>query len=176
MSKIGKNPIEIPEGVEVELKDRVIKVKGPKGELEMELRKEIEVEIKDKEIKVSSTDNALWGLFRSLIFNMIEGVTNGFEKKLQIVGVGWKAEVKDKKLVLNVGYSHPVEMEIPEGIDIKAEKDIITVSGIDKQLVGQVAAEIRSRRKPEPYKGKGIRYIDEVVKLKAGKKAVGVEG
>jgi large subunit ribosomal protein L6 len=107
---------------------------------------------------------------------MIEGVTNGFEKKLQIVGVGWKAEVKDKKLVLNVGYSHPVEMEIPEGIDIKAEKDIITVSGIDKQLVGQVAAEIRSRRKPEPYKGKGIRYIDEVVKLKAGKKAVGVEG
>jgi large subunit ribosomal protein L6 len=180
MSRIGKQPIQIPEGVEVKINDQNIVVKGPKGELTRIIRPELKVELKGKEIwvtpvKKTKNTSALWGLTRVLIFNMIEGVTKGFEKKLEIEGVGYRASVQGNKLVLNLGFSHPVEIEPPKGIEIKADKNIITVAGIDKQLVGQVAANIRAKRKPEPYKGKGIRYMGEVIRRKAGKKAVATE-
>lgn len=176
MSRIGKQPIEIPEGVKVKIEDNFIIVKGPKGGLKRELPKEINVEVKAKQIIVNSKDKSLWGLWRTLIANMIEGVKQGFEKKLEIVGVGYRAKVEDNKLILNLGFSHPVEVEIPKGIEAKVEKNIITILGIDKQLVGQIAAYIRTQKKPEPYKGKGIRYLDEEVKIKPGKKAVAAEG
>jgi len=133
------------------------------------------MELSIKPIKESKDKSALWGLFRSLIFNMIKGVTEGFEKKLEVNGVGFRVAVQDNKLVLNLGFSHPIEIKTPEGISFEVEKNIITVSGIDKQMVGQVAANIREQKKPEPYKGKGIRYIDEIIRRKAGKKAVGTE-
>jgi large subunit ribosomal protein L6 len=179
MSRIGKQPIQVPDNVDVKLDKDLIVVKGPKGELSQKLHSDIEVEVKDKEIliklkgKVKST--ALWGTFRSLIANMIEGVTNGFEKKLIFEGVGYKALVNNNKLVLNLGYSHPIEIETPQGIELKVEKNTIIISGIDKQLVGETAAIIRSKRKPEPYKGKGIRYEDEVIRRKVGKKAATIE-
>ncbi len=180
MSRIGKKTIEIPQGVEVKLSKREIKVKGPKGELTRLIPLELEVSLEEKELKVSprkKTKNsaALWGLWRSLISNMIEGVTEGFEKKLEVNGVGYRANLEGKKLVLHLGFSHPVEIEAPEGIEFKVERNLISVSGIDKQLVGQIAAKIRSKKKPEPYKGKGIKYVDEVIRRKAGKKAVGTE-
>lgn len=172
MSKIGKQPIEVPEGVTIKLADSFVVVKGPKGELKKDLPKEVKVEIKEKQVVIVSKDKALWGLFRALIANMVEGVNKGFEKKLEIVGVGYGAKMGDKNLILKIGFSHPVEIEIPKGIEIRVEKNIITVSGIDKQLVGQTAAHIRAQKKPEPYKGKGIRYLDEEVRRKPGKKAV----
>lgn len=180
MSRIGKQPINIPEDVEVKIDNDLVIVKGPKGELKNQIRPEIKVEIKDKEIilkpvKLYKGTQALWGTYRSNIFNMIEGTTKGFEKKLEIKGVGYKAIPEDKNLVLNLGYSHQIKIKAPEGIEFKVEKNVITVSGMDKQLVGQIAAEIRSKRKPEPYKGKGIRYQGEIVRRKAGKKAIGVE-
>ena len=180
MSRIGKQLIQIPEGVEVKLDNDLVIVKGPKGELKNQIRQEIKVEINDKEIELKPVifrkgTQALWGTYRSHIANMIQGVTQGFEKKLEIVGVGYRANLEGKDLVLNLGYSQPIKMNASEGIEFKAEKNIITVSGIDKQLVGQIAAEIREKRKPEPYKGKGIRYEDEIVRRKAGKKAVGTE-
>jgi len=180
MSRIGKQPITIPENVEVKIEGDLVIVKGPKGELKQQIRPEIKVEIKDKEIilkpvKFHKGTPALWGTYRSHLANMIEGVTKGFEKKLEIEGTGYRAELEDKDLVLNLGYSHPIKMKAPEGIEFKVEKNIIAVTGIDKQLVGQVAAEIRSKRKPEPYKGKGIRYQGEIIRRKAGKKAVGTE-
>lgn len=182
MSRIGKQPIKIPEGVEVKLDNNSIIVKGPKGTLEQELRKEIEVEIKNDFIKLTPAQKtesahtpALWGLYRSLIANMVEGVSVGFEKKLEIIGVGYRAAVREEDLVLNVGFSHPVNLRIPPGIKVSIEKNIITLSGIDKQLVGQFAANIRKIRPPEPYKGKGIRYVDEVVRRKPGKKAATME-
>jgi large subunit ribosomal protein L6 len=179
MSRIGKQPIQVPDNVDVKLDKDLIVVKGPKGELSQKLHSDIEVEVKDKEIliklkgKVKNT--ALWGTFRSLIANMIEGVTNGFGKKLIFEGVGYKASVSNNKLVLNLGYSHPIEIEAPQGIELKVEKNTIIISGIDKQLVGETAAIIRSKRKPEPYKGKGIRYEDEVIRRKVGKKAATIE-
>lgn len=180
MSRIGKQPITIPEGVEVKVDGDLVTVKGPKGELRNQLRPEIKIEIKDKEIilkpvKFHKGTQALWGTYRSHIANMIKGVTKGFEKKLEIQGVGYRANLEDKDLVLSLGYSHPIKMTGREGIEFKVEKNTIIVSGIDKQLVGQLAAEIRSKRKPEPYKGKGIRYQGEIIKRKAGKKAVGTE-
>jgi len=180
MSRIGKQPIQIPENVEVKIDGDLVIVKGPKGELKNQVRPEIKVEIKDKEVilkpvKFHKGTQALWGTYRSHIANMIEGVIKGFEKKLALEGVGYKANLEGRDLVLHLGYSHPVKVKAPEGIEFKVEKNVITVSGIDKQLVGQVAAEIRSKRKPEPYKGKGIRYKDEVIRRKAGKKAVGTE-
>ena len=177
MSRIGKKPIEIPSAVNVTLDQGLILVKGPKGELQRIINPAVTVELTDSEInvKIDNEENhiqkALWGLFRSLIYNMVIGVTEGFEKKLEINGVGYKANISGKNLVLNVGYSHPVEFNIPEGIDCKVEANVITVSGIDKQQVGEVAANIRKVRKPEPYKGKGIKYIDEIVRRKAGKAA-----
>lgn len=177
MSKIGSQPIFIPSGVEVKINGNLVSVKGPKGELEREIVREIKVEQKDNALILSPAKNtkktpALWGLFRMLLFNMIEGVTKGFEKKLEIEGIGYKAALQGKDLNLNLGYSHAIRFAAVPGIDFKIEKNVITISGTDKELVGQTAANIRALRKPEPYKGKGIRYQGEVIKRKAGKKAV----
>lgn len=178
MSRIGKQAIKIPAGVEITIQGSLVVVKGAKGQLEKTFDEVINIEKKENEIIVSpkretETSQALWGLTRALIANMATGVSEGFSKKLEIHGVGYRAAVQGKKLVLNVGFSHPVEVEAPEGIDFAVEKNIIIVSGIDNQLIGKVAAEIREFRKPEPYKGKGIRYEGEAVRRKAGKKAIG---
>lgn len=178
MSRIGKQPVLIVSGVEAKESDGRLEIKGPKGQLSLEIPAGIKVEIKDDNIffsalKSDKKTNALWGLTRTLASNMIEGVTKGFEKKLEINGVGFKARVEGKDLILDVGYSHPVKIEAKEGITFNVEKNIIIVSGIDKGLVGQVAAEIRRVKPPEPYKGKGIKYINEVIKRKLGKKAAG---
>ena len=180
MSRIGKQPIIIPENVEVKIDKQKVIIKGPQGQLEQTLPSQIELIQKDdflivKPKKESNEINALWGLWRSLIFNMVDGVANGFEKKLEIIGVGYRAAVEGNKLVLNIGLSHTIEVEAPEGIKFQVDKNTISVSGIDKQMVGQMAAKIRAYRKPEPYKGKGIKYSDEIVRRKAGKKAVGSE-
>jgi large subunit ribosomal protein L6 len=186
MSRIGKQPVIIPEKVEVKLNGNIVVVKGPKGELKRTLPAQVKVEVTEEEgnkiVRVSVSDstekaqNAIWGTIRSIINGMVVGVTEGFEKKLEIVGVGYKAAVAGKKIILNVGYSHSVEFDLPEGIDASVEKNLVTITGIDKELVGQVASNIRKVRKPEPYKGKGIRYVDEVVRRKAGKAAKTGEG
>ena len=176
MSRIGRMPVAIPAGVTVTIaENNVVTVKGPKGELVRELP--VEMEIKEEEGKIIVTRpndlkrmKSLHGLTRTLIFNMIHGVTAGYEKKLEVNGVGYRAAKAGKKLTLNLGYSHPVEMEDPEGIETVLEgQNIIIVKGIDKEKVGQFAAEIRSKREPEPYKGKGIKYADEVIRRKVGK-------
>ena len=176
MSRIGRMPIAIPAGVTVTIAEKnVVSVKGPKGELVRELP--VEMEIKEEEGKVIVTRpndlkrmKSLHGLTRTLISNMVTGVTAGYEKKLEINGVGYRASKAGKKLTLNLGYSHPVEMIDPEGIETVMEgQNIIFVRGIDKEKVGQFAAEIRSKREPEPYKGKGIKYADEVIRRKVGK-------
>ncbi len=178
MSRIGKKIIRIPQGVEVKTENNLICVKGPKGEMFQPLKKGVVVAVQDGNLSVNIESKneeknlALWGTYQALIQNMIIGVTQGFEKKLLFEGIGYRATVNGNKLVLNLGYSHPVEIEAPKGISFKTEKNTIIVSGIDKFLVGQVAAEIRAKRKPEPYKGKGIRYENEVIRRKAGKKAV----
>jgi large subunit ribosomal protein L6 len=177
MSRIGKQSIIIPDKVQVSLADSIVKVTGPKGELTLELHPNVNVEIADKEIKVSiksaasRKEVALWGLFRNLINNMVIGVTEGYVKKLEINGVGFRATVAGSKITLNVGFSHPVEYNLPAGISAVVEKNVLTISGIDKTLVGEVAANIRKIKKPEPYKGKGIKYLDEVIKRKEGKTA-----
>lgn len=176
MSRIGKKPIIIPEGVEVKIDGQKVTVKGPKGGLTFEVSPQILVELVNGSVKVSQkredkNTRALWGLTRSLIFNMVKGVSEGYEKKLELEGIGFKANVEGKKLTLNVGFTHPVVIEAPEGINFSVEKNVITVSGIDKQLVGETAARIRKVRPPEPYKGKGIRYQGEVIRRKEGKKA-----
>jgi large subunit ribosomal protein L6 len=175
MSRIGKLPIALPAGVKVAFEGSLMKVSGPQGALELPLRTEVKVEVKDSQIQVTRIDDtrtpkALHGLTRTLIANMVKGVTEGFQKKLDIVGVGYKADVQGSMLNLALGYSHPVKYELPKGISATVEKQTsITVKGADKQLVGQVAADIRAFRKPEPYKGKGIKYSDEVIRRKAGK-------
>jgi len=177
MSRIGRKPVVVPDAVTVEIAPRNIVVKGPKGELSQTLSAEMKVEQDDGAVIVSRpTDRgehrALHGLTRSLIANMVEGVTEGFEKRLEIQGVGYRAALKGKKLELALGYSHPVAIDAPEGIDFEVPQPTeVIVKGIDKQLVGQVAADIRKRRPPEPYKGKGIRYKDEQVLRKVGKRA-----
>lgn len=178
MSRIGKQPVVIPAGVEITIQGNLVIVKGPKGQLENTFAEVITIEQKENKIVITPNQEtedsqALWGLTRALIANMVTGVTVGFSKKMEINGVGYRAAVQGKKLVLNLGFSHPVEVIAPEGIDFVVDKNNIIVSGIDKQLVGKVAAEIREFRKPEPYKGKGIRYENEVVRRKAGKKAIG---
>ena len=180
MSRIGKQPIQIPANVQVNISQDEVKIKGPQGELNQSIPSQLKLILEEQELKVipqgkSKNTSALWGLFRSLIFNMVQGVSQGFEKKLEIEGVGYRASLQGNKLILNLGFSHPIEIEAPEGIEFKVDKNIITVSGIDKQLVGQLAAKIRDQRKPEPYKGKGIHYLGEVIRRKAGKKAVGTE-
>lgn len=181
MSRIGKKPIEILKGVEVKVESNTVFVKGPKGELQKDVPLEIKIEIKGNEIflspeKETKRSKAFWGLFRTLIFNMIKGVTDGYEKKLEIHGVGYKANLEGEDLILLVGFSHSVKIDKVEGIKFLVEKSIITVSGIDKELVGQIAAKIRKVKKPEPYKGKGIRYLGEEVRRKTGKKAATTEG
>lgn len=177
MSKIGKQPIVVPEGVTVTIDGDLVMAKGPKGELKRQLAREIKAELKDGLVSVeiakqTKRSAALWGLSRMLIVNMVEGVKNGFEKKLEIEGVGYKVALKGNDLILNLGFSHPVEFKAVPGISFKVEKNTISISGIDKEAVGQTAANIRKIRKPEPYKGKGIHYQGEVIKRKAGKKAV----
>jgi large subunit ribosomal protein L6 len=177
MSRIGKQPIAVPDGVEVSIEPDLVKVKGPKGELQERVSTEISIAQENGEIVVTrSTDRgehrALHGLTRSLIANMVEGVTNGFEKRLEIQGVGYRAQLQGNKLVLALGYSHPVEVNAPDGIDFEVPQPTrITVRGISKQVVGEVAAIIRKQRPPEPYKGKGIRYEGEYVARKVGKRA-----
>jgi large subunit ribosomal protein L6 len=177
MSRIGKQPIAVPDGVEIKIEPELVTVKGPKGELEERVSRQIDVAQENGEIVVTrSTDRgehrALHGLTRSLIANMVEGVTNGFEKRLEIQGVGYRAQLQGNKLVLALGYSHPVELNAPEGIDFEVPQPTrIVVRGISKQAVGEVAANIRKQRPPEPYKGKGIRYEGEHVARKVGKRA-----
>jgi large subunit ribosomal protein L6 len=177
MSRIGKQPIPVPDGVSISVEPEVVRVSGPRGNLEQRVPREIAVEQQDGEIVVTRpTDRgehrALHGLTRSLIANMVEGVTQGFQKNLQIQGVGYRAQLQGRKIVLAVGYSHPVEINAPEGIDFEVPQPTqIIVRGIDKQAVGEVAARIRKVRPPEPYKGKGIRYQDEYVARKVGKRA-----
>lgn len=173
MSRIGKNPIAIPQGVEVKIDDHVVTVKGPKGTLTNEFLKDVNIEVKDNQILVTLANEKaanVHGLTRTLIANMVTGVTDGFEKALEINGVGYRAQKQGNKVVLTLGYSHPVEYEAPEGItiDVPSQNSII-VKGIDKQLVGQVAANIREYRLPEPYKGKGIKYVGEHIRRKEGK-------
>ena len=177
MSRIGRHPIAIPAGVTVEIaENNVVTVKGPKGTLEKALPTEMEIKQEGEEIVVTRPNDlkkmkSLHGLTRTLIHNMVVGVTEGYTKTLEVNGVGYRAQKQGKKLVLSLGYSHPVEMEDPEGLESKVEGNTIIVSGIDKEKVGQYAAEIREKRAPEPYKGKGIRYKGEVVRRKEGKKA-----
>jgi len=176
MSRIGKKEILIPAGVEVKINGVDIEVKGPKGVLTMKAVPEIAIEMKENSIhftpkKLDLKSNALWGLTRTLVSNMIDGVTKGFEKRLEINGVGFKARTEGKKLVLDVGLSHTVDIDAPAEIEFKVEKNIIIVSGIDKGLVGQISATIRKVKPPEPYKGKGIKYTTEIIKRKLGKKA-----
>ncbi len=179
MSRIGKQIISIPETVEIKIEKEEISVKGKKGELKQSFPDFLRVVVKDAQLTVNiknitdKKQKSLWGTMNRLIFNMIKGVTDGFEKKLEMVGVGYRGEVKEDKLILRLGFSHLIEYIIPSDIDIKVEKSFIIITGIDKQKVGDVAATIRRFRKPEPYKGKGVKYVDEVIRRKAGKKAVG---
>ena len=176
MSRIGKMPIAIPAGVTVDIaENNKVTVKGPKGTLERVLPEEMDIKVEGSEVIVSRPNDlkkmkSLHGLTRTLIYNMVIGVTEGYEKKLEVNGVGYRAQKQGKKLVLSLGYSHPVEMEDPEGLETVLDgQNIIIVKGISKEKVGQYAAEIRSKRAPEPYKGKGIKYADEVIRRKVGK-------
>jgi large subunit ribosomal protein L6 len=177
MSRIGKQPIQIPDGVDVEVAPGTVKVKGPKGELDQAVSREMKVAVENGTLTVERpTDRgehrALHGLTRSLIANMVEGVTEGFERRLEIQGVGYRAQLKGKALEMSLGFSHPVTVEAPEGIEFDVPQPTeVVVRGIDKQLVGEVAARIRKRRPPEPYKGKGVRYAGEHVPRKVGKRA-----
>jgi large subunit ribosomal protein L6 len=175
MSRIGKRPIPIPAKVTIDIKGQTVSVKGPKGELERTLPPEVEIIQEDSSILVNRRDESRparqrHGLSRTLVANMVEGVSQGFQKKLEIQGVGYRAQVQGKNLILNVGYSNPVQIEPPAGISLSVEGNTnIMVSGIDKEIVGNIAAQIRAVRPPEPYKGKGIRYANEMVRRKAGK-------
>ena len=175
MSRIGRLPIAVPAGVTVEIAEHnVVTVKGPKGTLVRELPVEMEIKQEGEEIVVTRPNDlkrmkSLHGLTRTLINNMVIGVTNGYTKELEVNGVGYRASKSGKELTLNLGYSHPVIMTDPEGLESKVEGNKITISGIDKEKVGQYAAEIRDKRRPEPYKGKGIKYVDEIIRRKVGK-------
>lgn len=175
MSRIGKHPISVPSGVKVSVSDGKVQVTGPKGSLQIPLKPEITVGVAGSVVEVKRSDDgrsakALHGLTRTLIANMVKGVSEGFQKKLEIIGVGYKADVQGSNVNLALGYSHPVKYTLPKGVTAAVEKQtLITLTGPDKQVVGQVAADIRAFRKPEPYKGKGIKYSDEVIRRKAGK-------
>lgn len=177
MSRIGKKPIEIPENVEIKIEDGVVGVKGPLGELSRRFNDVIDIKLSENSVILNPRKDfkgalALWGTYASHIKNMLDGVTKGFEKKLVVQGIGYKARLDGKNLVLNLGFSHPVSIKIPEHIKVSIEKDIISIFGADKETVGGFSANVRSLKKPEPYKGKGIRYENEAVRRKAGKKAV----
>ncbi len=181
MSRIGRKPVTVPEGVTITVKDNTVTVKGKKGELKQEIDRDITVEVKDGQVSFNRpTDQirhrALHGLYRSLISNMVKGVMEGYERKLELIGVGFKASNQGNVLDLSLGFSHNILFEVPKEIKVvtqqeKGQNPIITLEGIDKQLIGQVAAKLRGLRKPEPYKGKGVRYVGEVVRKKAGKAA-----
>jgi large subunit ribosomal protein L6 len=177
MSKIGKKPIMIPQGVDVKISDGLISVKGPKGTVQKSIPQKVEVLIEDNQLKISPADDTVkdfkvfWGLARALIQNMVIGATTGFETVLEFQGVGYKAAVKGNNLELGLGFSHPVTVQGAEGITFVTEKNSIKIQGMDKELIGKIAASIRMHRLPEPYKGSGIRYQGEVIKRKAGKKA-----
>jgi large subunit ribosomal protein L6 len=177
MSRIGKKPIEINDKTQVTITDSEVVVKGPLGELKVSYLPVVEIKQEENTIVVTPKKDdiqtkALWGTYTSIIGNMVQGVNEGFEKNLIIEGVGFRTEVKGNKIVLNVGFSHPVEIEIPEGLKVETDKEKIKVTGYDKQAVGELAAVIRATKKPEPYKGKGIRYADEIIRRKEGKKTV----
>jgi large subunit ribosomal protein L6 len=174
MSRIGKKPVIIPEKVKVEYKGSLFKAAGEKGSLTFTIHPAIDLTVNDKDIvvtmeKENRTNMALQGMTRSILDNMVTGVSKGFEKTLEINGIGYRAEVKGKSIIFNLGYSHPIDFKLPEGVSASVEKSIVKISGIDKQLIGQTAATIRKLRPPEPYKGKGIKYTDERIQRKAGK-------
>lgn len=176
MSRIGRTPIEIPAGTTVEIAGNIIKATGPKGALEVALLPGLSVKLDGSIMQVSKVRDdeetqRTYGLQRTLINNIVVGVSTGYERRLEINGVGYRANVAGRTLNLSLGYSHPIEFALPEGIEAKVEKNIIVLNGADKQLIGQVAANIRALRKPEPYKGKGIKYIEERIRRKAGKTA-----
>ncbi len=183
MSRIGKLPIQLPANVTVTAADGNVQVKGPKGELTMTTHRHVVVTVADQQATITvkhpdeQEDRALWGLTRALLANMVKGVTDGFAKKLEINGVGYRALVSGQNIQLFLGFSHPVDFPLPAGITATIEKNVLTISGIDKQLVGEVSAKIRALKKPEPYKGKGIKYDNEVIRRKAGKvvKAAGAK-
>ena len=181
MSKIGKLPIKLPQGVTVEIKDGRAHVAGPKGNLEVRLNDEVEIKIEGDVLSVSlkSKKNpavAIHGTMRAILANAVLGVTEGFSRQLELVGTGYRSEVNDKMLTLTIGYSHPVKIDAPEGVSFKVEKNVITIEGANKETVGQTAARIRAVRPPEPYQGKGIKYVGEVIRRKAGKAAKTVGG
>jgi len=176
MSRIGKQPIEIPKGTDVQISGNSIAIKGPKGELVRAINDNVAVKHENSQIVVSPARQtllalALWGTYASLIRSMVSGVNEPFVKKLEVEGIGYRVELAGKVLKLSVGYSHPVELDVPDGIAVSVEKNVITVEGINKEAVGQFAANVRAVKKPEPYKGKGIRYQGEIIRRKQGKKA-----
>lgn len=177
MSRVGKKPLALPSGIDLKVDGSTITVKGTKGQLSITLDPRVKVAVEGGELNVSVKDpedvkqRALWGLSRRLIENMVVGVTKGYEKKLEVNGVGFKVALAGKTLKLDVGFSHDVEFTIPDDLTVTVEKNVISVNGIDKQRVGEIAAQIRRIKKPEPYKGKGIKYVDEVIHRKAGKAA-----
>ncbi len=183
MSRVGKLPITIPAGVTLTATGQNVEIKGPKGVINVTMHENTSFKQVDQTVTIEvkhpneQEDRALWGLWRQLLSNAVIGVTTGFEKKLEINGVGFKAAIAGQKLTMNLGFSHPIEFEVPAGITVTVEKNVVTIAGIDKQLVGETAAKIRRYKKPEPYKGKGIKYIDEVIRRKAGKvvKAAGAK-
>lgn len=178
MSRLGKLPIKLPQGTQAKIENDFLIVRGPKGELKEKLHPLVAVEVGPEDIKVSVKDKqikkerAFWGLYWSLIRNMVEGVNQGYEKKLEIVGVGYRWSISGQKINISIGFSHPVVFDLPEGITGKIEANQLTLFGANKQLVGEIAAQIRKIRKPDPYKAKGIKYIDEIVRRKEGKSAV----
>lgn len=177
MSRIGKKPIAIPQGIKAEVKNFVLNVTGPKGTLSFNINPEMEINISDNQISVSKIGKtkkapAIWGTTARLVENMIKGVTEGFQKKLELNGVGYRMAIQGKKINLALGFSHPVEVTIEEGIEVKIDNSIMTISGIDKQKVGQFAADVKALKPVEPYKGKGFHYVGEFVRKKEGKKAI----
>jgi large subunit ribosomal protein L6 len=178
MSRIGRKPIQIPQGVDVTIGDTSVMIKGPKGTLSVALHPHVKAVLSPERVltvEIGNTedmgDRALWGLFRKLLSNAVDGVQKPFEVKLEFIGVGYRVSVAGNKVVMEVGFSHPIEYQLPEGVSAVVEKNALTLTGIDKQLVGETAARIRRIRPPEPYKGKGIKYSDEVIRRKAGKAA-----
>ena len=176
MSRIGKKQIIIPTGTEVSVKDGAVTVKGKAGTITRPIHPSVAIVVEGNEVKVAPADRtrlgrALWGTYAAHVRNMIAGSTTPFEKKLQIEGIGFKAALSGNSLDLNLGFSHPVKVQVPEGVAAKVEKNIITLTGVDRDVVGQFAASVRALKKPEPYKGKGIRYVGEVIRMKQGKKA-----
>lgn len=177
MSRLGKKPVAIPAGTDVKVESGVISVKGPHGDLSRPIHSHIEITVADGEVSVAARNNSrlarsLWGTFASHVRNMVTGVNENYKKTLILEGVGYRVELVGNTLKLLVGYSHPVEMEVPEGLTVEVVKNSIAISGADKDKVGQFAAQVRAKKKPEPYKGKGLRYDDEVIRRKQGKKAV----